>query len=439
MSQSPRIDLTFLLPSQAQKTISVNESFHRLDALVQMVVHSRSEPSPSPADPLAGYVLTGPLDGMGRAGDLAFWQDGRWAVLTPRQGWRTWVRDEARECVWTGSEWVPSAPVTDVLPQLGINTQADATSKLAVKSDAVLLSHDDVTPGSGDMRLVLNRAGPQSVASLIFQTAFSGEAEFGLSGAGDVVLRVSPDGSSFLDALRVDRATGACDWPGTPRGLLGIRHFGVGTHVYNPPPQVRTLRLTAIGAGGGGAGAETLTTSVFVGAGGGGAGGVVITAIDARAVGSLTLSVGAGGSGGSAPDAAAVGSRNGGAGSQTEVTGTGVSLLAGGGGGALEDSATSGTSEFTGGSGGSASGGQINLPGQQGGGGVTRASQFYQIGSGEGASGLFGIGGAYRNGDGRSGMGFGSGGSGCGMIPGVLLNRRGGAGAPGAVIIEEFA
>jgi hypothetical protein len=39
------------------------------------------------------------------------------------------------------------------LPLLGIRATADPGNRLAVKSDGVLLSHDDVTPGTGDLRV----------------------------------------------------------------------------------------------------------------------------------------------------------------------------------------------------------------------------------------------------------------------------------------------
>jgi hypothetical protein len=44
-------------------------------------------------------------------------------------------------------------PAIQNLPLLGIRTTADPGSRLAVKSDGVLLRRDDVTPGSGDMRV----------------------------------------------------------------------------------------------------------------------------------------------------------------------------------------------------------------------------------------------------------------------------------------------
>lgn len=61
---------------------------------------------------------------------------------------------------------------------------------------------------------------------------------------------------------------------------------------------------------------------------------------------------------------------------------------------------------------------------------------------GNGANTLWGVGGAVNNGtNGAPGTGFGAGGAGACMVPGYegALNRNGGNGAPGAIIIEEFS
>lgn len=77
-----------------------------------------------------------------------------------------------------------------------------------MKSDAELLSHDDVTPGSGSARKIINKAEEAATASILFQDAFSGRAEIGLTGNDDLSIRVSTDGDIFVPALQVERSTG---------------------------------------------------------------------------------------------------------------------------------------------------------------------------------------------------------------------------------------
>jgi len=97
--------------------------------------------------------------------------------------------------------------------KLGVNTTADATNRLAVKSDAVLFSHDDVTPGDGSVRFTVNKKQADKTASLLFQSNWSGRAEVGLTGDDDFHFKVSPDGVIWHEAIRIDHDTGAVHMP----------------------------------------------------------------------------------------------------------------------------------------------------------------------------------------------------------------------------------
>lgn len=212
MEQSPRLSLSYVAPAQAQKHVTVNETFRRLDALVQMTVKSRNvagEPaSPAEGD---GYILPASPSGAVwdnfTAGDFAFYQDGAWVSVTSVEGMRAYVADEGDMVAFDGAAWSPIA-LGEEADQFGINTSADATNRLAVKSDAVLFSHDDVTPGSGDAQVKVNKAAAGDTASHLFQAGFSGRAEFGLTGDDDFHVKVSPDGTNWRDALVIDKDTG---------------------------------------------------------------------------------------------------------------------------------------------------------------------------------------------------------------------------------------
>lgn len=215
MEQSPRLSLSYVAPSQAQKHVTVNETFRRLDALVQAVVRSRTE-TEEPADPEEGDAYVIPAGASGDAwdafdaGDLAAFQDGAWARIAPFEGLRAWVADAGELVVYDGAAWgALSGGGGETAAKFGINTTADATNKLAVKSDAVLFHHDDVTPGSGDVRAIVNKASAGDTASVLFQTGASGRAEFGLAGDDDFHVKVSPDNfSTSHEAMIIDKNTG---------------------------------------------------------------------------------------------------------------------------------------------------------------------------------------------------------------------------------------
>jgi hypothetical protein len=138
------------------------------------------------------------------ATELAVFQDGAWRAFQPRAGWRAWIDDEGAYRVYDGAAWNEDIGAGgSAFALLGVNATADSTNRLAVKSNAALFSHDDVTPGSGDARIVINKNAPAKTASIVFQDNFSGRAEFGLTGADDFALKVSANGAAWLDALTV--------------------------------------------------------------------------------------------------------------------------------------------------------------------------------------------------------------------------------------------
>ena len=99
------------------------------------------------------------------------------------------------------------------VPLVGINDIADTTNRLAVSSPASLLSHE-----GDDHRLKINKAAAGDTASVVFQTDFVGHAEFGLAGDNDWHVKVSPDGTTWHEAIVVNRATGAVSLPNTASG-----------------------------------------------------------------------------------------------------------------------------------------------------------------------------------------------------------------------------
>ena len=227
MDTTTRLHLPFLLPNQAQKHVTLNDALQRLDLLTGLLVRSRlvslQPESPAPGDI---YILPEAPSGDSwtslPAGSLVCFEDGVWSLLPAPQGLRAWIEDEATLFIAADEGWVPAIPAS--LPRLGIGTGADETNRLAVKSDAVLLSHDDVTPGSGDMRLAINRLAPANAASVLFQTSDTGHGEVGLGGTSDLDLRTSPDGTTFTTGLRVRSSDAKVSFPAglsDPLSVLG--------------------------------------------------------------------------------------------------------------------------------------------------------------------------------------------------------------------------
>ena len=210
MTTSTHLSLPFILPAQAQKHITHNEALIALDVLTQLAVLDRHLATP-PMSPTTGdryIVAAAPIgDWSGHANDIAHFDGAAWLFHAPQPGWCAFLIAGLGLVAFDGTDWLPIVGLDHQAAQLGLNTAADATNRLAVKSDAVLFSHDDVTPGTGDIRLTMNKASAADTAALLFQTGFSGRAELGTAGDDKLHLKLSPDGSTWSEALVADPAT----------------------------------------------------------------------------------------------------------------------------------------------------------------------------------------------------------------------------------------
>ena len=108
MSETNRLKLPLVQPSQAQKHVTVNEAFVRLDGLTQLVLQSVSVATP-PGAPLEGQVWSVPSGAVnawsGQDGQLALFENGGWLFLAPSIGWRAWIADLGVPALFDGAAW----------------------------------------------------------------------------------------------------------------------------------------------------------------------------------------------------------------------------------------------------------------------------------------------------------------------------------------------
>jgi len=110
MSNTTNLVLPYLAVGQAQKHVTVNESLRRLDALVQLSVVSATTAA-QPASPADGAVYIVPAGKSGADwsayanGSLAYYRDGAWEQISPREGWIAYVKDADQVLCWDGAAW----------------------------------------------------------------------------------------------------------------------------------------------------------------------------------------------------------------------------------------------------------------------------------------------------------------------------------------------
>ena len=203
MDETPNLGLPYIMAAQSQKHVTHNEAIRALDAVVQLSVLDRDLTAPpgSPADGARYIVAASPSGAWSGTRRQHRRVPGRaWMFYPPNEGWIAWIADEDVAVVWrvrrgaaltTGGGGGSGSFTT-----LGINATADTTNRLSLAADATLLNHD----GDGH-QLKINKAAAGDTASLLYQDAFSGRAELGLAGDDDFHFKVSPDGSTWKEAI----------------------------------------------------------------------------------------------------------------------------------------------------------------------------------------------------------------------------------------------
>lgn len=235
MSTTPNLGLPYIDAGQAQKHVTHNEALRFLDALVQLAVQDRdlTAPPSSPGEGQRWIVKTGATDAWsGHADHIAAWQDGAWQFSAPVAGWVAYVIDEEVLAAWDGDSWNAvstgeggGSDPTELqdMTLLGIGTTADTTNPFSAKLNNVLWTAQTVAEGGdGNLRYKLSKESAAKTLSFLLQDNFAGCAEIGLTGDDDFHFKVSPDGTTWLEAIKIDHATGKVSFPisGGPREVL---------------------------------------------------------------------------------------------------------------------------------------------------------------------------------------------------------------------------
>jgi hypothetical protein len=102
---------------------------------------------------------------------------------------------------------MPQANLT--AQQLGLGwATADAYNRFSINTPAMLFNN----AGNG-IEATFNKNAPADDAAFAFKTGFSARALIGLLGSDDFSFKVSPDGGTYHDAIRIDRTSGRVELP----------------------------------------------------------------------------------------------------------------------------------------------------------------------------------------------------------------------------------
>jgi hypothetical protein len=241
VTDTANLGLPCIEAAQAQKHVTHNEALRLLDTLVQLAVADRDLAAPpgSPADGQRWIVAASPTGAWaGHATHIATWQDGGWQFSAPRIGWVAYVVDEGTLVTWNGTAWgdfFSTVTAIQNLALLGVGTTADSTNPLSAKlNNALWVAKTTAEGGTGDLRYKLSKAASGNTLSFLLQDNFSGRAEIGLTGDDNLHVKVSADGSAWVDALLVQGSTGALSIASAAAKALAVGANGA----TNPALQV---------------------------------------------------------------------------------------------------------------------------------------------------------------------------------------------------------
>ena len=212
MTKTQNLELPLIAAAQAQKHITHNEALATLDTVVQLCVISAALNAP-PSSPSQGdryIVSTNPSGGWeGQNTQIALFDNGVWVFIAPQTGWRVWDAETAALLIWHNQTWQALASEQSQSLTHGINAQADTQNRLVVASPASLFNHE----GHGH-QLKINKNNDTDVASVLFQSGFSGRAEITANDADQLEIKTSSDGETFHSAIQITNQTGETYIPG---------------------------------------------------------------------------------------------------------------------------------------------------------------------------------------------------------------------------------
>ncbi|MGJ8562909.1 MAG: DUF2793 domain-containing protein [Alphaproteobacteria bacterium] len=246
-TQTPHLDLPYIMPGQAQKHVTYNEAVRRLDAVTHMSVAAMDVSVPI-SDPVQGarYGLSDMPSGDWSAypAHIAVWQDGAWLYLLPQDGWTVWTLETQDFQIFSDAAWhnlLPPEPTEfDNLDHVGINASADSGNRLSVASDASLFSHS----GTGH-QVKVNKNALANMASVLFQTGFSGRAEIGLIGDDALSMKTSADGATWDEQLTIEAEVAGIKTPALRSGTVTVGVDSIAEISVPAPGGVILVTLTS--------------------------------------------------------------------------------------------------------------------------------------------------------------------------------------------------
>ncbi len=217
MATSNHLGITLLEQSQAQKDVTANEAFARVDAVLNtgFIDHTLATPPVSPSEGDVYIVAaTGTGDWAGQDDNVAYFDGGVWRFIVPGEGLRLWSAPEDRDYIYDGSAWLAESNRQLGYDQAQYQVLKTLTDGASIAWDVRYNTHAQVTIGGnrslanptnavagGVYRLIVRQDGTGG-HTLAFGAdyAFAGGSAPSVSGSANAVdvLSFVYDGAKML-------------------------------------------------------------------------------------------------------------------------------------------------------------------------------------------------------------------------------------------------
>jgi hypothetical protein len=171
---TPRLNLPYIVQSQASKEVTHNSALNSLDLLVQAAVEDRDLAVP-PGGPGQGdaYIVAAGASGAwaGQDGNLAAWYGTAWVFAVPREGFIAYVRDEDVLVMHDGAAWVSLGPALALAVADIDGLQGALDAKLATGGGTLSGPLAVSVPGGN---ATIEAAG--ETGAIVFATRYSSDA-----------------------------------------------------------------------------------------------------------------------------------------------------------------------------------------------------------------------------------------------------------------------
>lgn len=263
MTTTAHLSLTLVETAQAQKEVTVNEAFKRMDAVLNTgaIDKDLATPPGSPTDGDVYIVATSPTGAWsGHAGHIAYF-DQTWQFVVPNEGMLLWVKDEdSLYCCYGSATWGRIArsggkrmlyvPVSQMRPNASGGSAALATIATAAgQPDITSLDFDATTQEHAQFSLRMPKSWDEGTVTAIFEWSHaSTTVNFG------VVWGIAATAASDTDAIGTAFGTAQeiTDTGGTTNALYKTSETAAitasGTPAENDTLFFRVYRKAADGA-----------------------------------------------------------------------------------------------------------------------------------------------------------------------------------------------